>query len=303
MEVEQSSNDDKGNSQHTGERRRIPRTFCVLVSLLVAYSVKEITFGAHLPSVDSFKSRTKWGLEEESMLVLHWINPELGLEKQHLESVDVQAEISTLHKKKYIPIDEIHKFGYIHTGAWMVVLDTNTTMQDAKILMLKRSAHVVTCPNYWSLLGEHSNRDEEPTDFAIRGMREEMGEQFYRQFLHTGGKIKPLLNHPIFFKRDYDTPDGKRMDRQINYIFTIEMNTPSAVLEKLSKVDNDAAEVAWVTKHEIEQWLTETENEKFCHNATRALVRRIMEELNHLEQSTKNKTTAASSSSSSSEDS
>mmetsp|Transcript_37569 Transcript_37569/g.91153 ORF Transcript_37569/g.91153 Transcript_37569/m.91153 type:complete len:301 (+) Transcript_37569:188-1090(+) len=281
MDVE-SSHDDKRNPQPKRQKRRILRMLCVVGSLLAAYVAKEIAFSAHLSSTDSPRSRNK-GSVKESMLILHWKNPEVGSRKQHLDFVNVEAEIKTQNQRKYAPIDTIHKFGHLHTGAWMVVLDTNAAMQDAKILMLKRSPHVVTCPNYWSFLGEHSNRDEKPKDFVIRGMREELGERFYHQFVQTGGEIKPLVDHPIFFKRDYDTPRGKRMDRQINYIFTIEMNTPATVLEKLSIVDKEAAEVAWVTKHEIKRWLTETPNERFCHNATTAVMDLVMEQLESLE--------------------
>lgn len=282
MEVE-SSHDDKNSTKPKSQRRPSSRPFCALVALLAAYVTKEISFGAYLSRADSPRSRNKDGSVKESMLILHWKDPEFGLRKQHLESMNMEAEIKTGNKKKYAPIDTIHKLGYLHTGAWMVVLDTNATMQDAKILMLKRSADVVTCPNFWSLLGEHSNLDEEPNDFAIRGMREELGERFYDQFIQTGGKIKPLLDQPIFFKRDYDTSRGKRMDRQINYIFTIEMNTAATVLEKLSNVDKEAAEVAWVAKHEIMRWLTQTPTERFCHNATTAVMHIIMERLYSLE--------------------
>ncbi|KAL3945062.1 MAG: hypothetical protein SGBAC_000853 [Bacillariaceae sp.] len=282
MEVE-SSYDDKNSTKPKSRRRPIPRTLCVLTILLAAYVTKEITFDAYLSRADSLRSRNQDGGVEESMLILHWKDPEFGLRKQHLESMNIEAEIKTGSKKKYAPIDTIHKLGYLHTGAWMVVLDTNATVQDAKILMLKRSADVVTCPNFWSLLGEHSNRDEKPNDFAIRGMREELGERFYDQFIQTGGKIKPLLDQPIFFKRDYNTSRGKRMDRQINYIFTIEMNTAANVLKRLYNVDKEAAEVAWVTKTEIMRWLTETPTERFCHNATTAVMHIIMERLHSLE--------------------
>ena len=78
-------------------------------------------------------------------------------------------------------------------------------------------------------------------------------------------------------------PYWKRMDRQINYIFTIEMNTHVEVLQELSKVDKEAVEVAWVTKAEIKRWLTEAPSENFCHNATREVVNLIMRRLDSLE--------------------
>ncbi len=67
-------------------------------------------------------------------------------------------------------IDVVHRDGRLHVGHVLFVMDAM-----GHVLFMKRSGDVVTCPNTWSVLGEHANVDEMPNDVAIRGIVEELG--------------------------------------------------------------------------------------------------------------------------------
>mmetsp|Transcript_2152 Transcript_2152/g.4534 ORF Transcript_2152/g.4534 Transcript_2152/m.4534 type:complete len:369 (+) Transcript_2152:352-1458(+) len=70
------------------------------------------------------------------------------------------------------PIDITHRRGLMHVGHCLFVMDKR-----GKMLFLKRSKEVVTCPNTWSILGEHSVAGEvnDGWDVVFRGMFEELG--------------------------------------------------------------------------------------------------------------------------------
>lgn len=203
----------------------------------------------------------------ESLVVYDWKDPELGSMKQHMEIVRMDTQVTRRGYKRYFPISEVHQKDMLHTGACAAIVDTNITMQDAKILLLKRGPQLMTCPNTWSIMGEHTYRDEEPKETILRGLKEELGDSVYRWFLKMGGNPKPLLQNPILFHLDYHDDRG-RMERQITYTYVIEMNTPLEELQKMMKVDEEVAEVTWMTRQEIQDgWMNSYKpSEKFCHH-------------------------------------
>jgi hypothetical protein len=67
-------------------------------------------------------------------------------------------------------IDIVHRDARLHVGHVLFVMDG-----EGYVLFMKRSGDVVTCPNTWSVLGEHANDNEMPNDVAIRGIVEELG--------------------------------------------------------------------------------------------------------------------------------
>ncbi|KAL3817475.1 hypothetical protein ACHAXA_001482 [Cyclostephanos tholiformis] len=84
----------------------------------------------------------------------------------HLTPIDPSALIPTGASN----IDVAHRRGELHVGHVLFVMDVG-----GYVLFLKRSTNVVTCPDTWSVLGEHANIDESPHDAAMRGIAEELG--------------------------------------------------------------------------------------------------------------------------------
>ena len=59
------------------------------------------------------------------------------------------------HAKRFVLIDVAHRNGYVHSGSALYIMDSS-----GLLLFLQRSTNLVTCPNTWSLLGEHSTVGE-----------------------------------------------------------------------------------------------------------------------------------------------
>ena len=101
------------------------------------------------------------------------------------------------------PLDLVHRQGRPHKGVWVFVVNAAGQM-----LLLRRSAHMMTCPNTWSIVGEHNQPGESYLQAGRRGVAEELGwsvEQVARMPLS-------LLGAPIFFEHSY--ANIARTDRQ-----------------------------------------------------------------------------------------
>jgi len=143
----------------------------------------------------------------------------------------------------YVPIDTAHRHGNIHMGTWIFVIDTNinkkkntTVHKNFHILLLKRGAKLVTCPNTWSLVGEHTYRNEEPMATVRRGLTEELGSRFVTELLVDSntnnnnktnnkkkvGTIRNMTQFPIYFEQNWE--NGGRIDRQVTYLWLVELN-------------------------------------------------------------------------------
>jgi len=142
----------------------------------------------------------------------------------------------------YVPIDTAHRNGNIHMGTWIFVIDTNinkkknaTVHKNFHILLLKRGPQLVTCPNTWSLVGEHTYRNEEPMATVRRGLTEELGSRFVTELLVDSntnnnntnnkkkvGTIRNMTQFPIYFEQNWE--NGGRIDRQVTYLWLVELN-------------------------------------------------------------------------------
>lgn len=68
-----------------------------------------------------------------------------------------------------IPIDTVHRLGILHRGVWLHIVSS-----DAKLLLVRRSMVMATCPGLLSIIGEHHSGRETDEDCAERALREEM---------------------------------------------------------------------------------------------------------------------------------
>jgi isopentenyldiphosphate isomerase len=168
------------------------------------------------------------------------------------DEVNIMKTLRLLPGEHSLSIDEIHRQGSFHTGTWITVMDSQQ-----RILMLKRAPHLVTCPNAWSLLGEHASPNDKgaPLDTAKRGMREELGDSILSHVLF----YKQLTNQPVFYYRDYGPSNGNRIDRQLTYLYYIQLDGMGSELEL--HLDNGVADQRWISVLEIQDWIRAEETE------------------------------------------
>lgn len=171
-----------------------------------------------------------------------------------IDHPNLHDEVNILKTLRLIPenlsIDEIHRRGLYHYGTWICLLD-----DQQHILMLKRASHLVTCPNAWSLLGEHASPDEAPLETVKRGMREELGDSILSH-VHS---YKQLTNHPVFYYREYGPSNGNRIDRQLTYLYWVQLDSKGSELEL--HLDNEVAGVRWISLQEVKDWILAEETQ------------------------------------------
>lgn len=267
---------DDIKSQKKGHKKRIPVAWILSAVTGILYVIQE-TY-----SLSSLVVSPPTYGKNESLLLWDWRDAERGSMKQHMEFVRMETEVTDRgNRKHYADIEYVHQNGLLHTGVVAAVIDSNITQLDAKILLLKRSPQLVTCPNSWSVMGEHTYRDETPKETAIRGLREELGDALYQLFLTKGGKILPLVKHPVYFKGDYG---HGRIDRQMTFLYAVEMNTPLNVLRNMLQLDEEVADAAWMTRQEIQDgWMNYNPREKFCNHEMTIFLQLVLHRIEDLE--------------------
>ncbi|KAI2511718.1 hypothetical protein MHU86_2612 [Fragilaria crotonensis] len=165
-------------------------------------------------------------------------------EPEHLTPINATADL-TLRSTLY-SIDTAHRQGLIHVGTWIWIEDV-----DGKVLVLKRSPHLVTCPNSYSLVGEHAKGFEDPNETWRRAIREELGEAMLGRIK----SVKQLPDSPVYYFRDYGTLNSNRIDRQLTYLWWIKMDMVGSQLP--IKPDAEIAYHDWIETRTLQQWFNE----------------------------------------------
>ncbi|KAL7438797.1 hypothetical protein ACHAXH_005370 [Discostella pseudostelligera] len=193
----------------------------------------------------------------------------------HLTPIDP----STLISKGAYPIDTVHINGYLHTGHVVFVMDASR-----KLLFLQRSSNVITCPNTWSVLGEHTSIDDgSPWETVIRGIEEELGFRSFGQDTtnfpmmwnadlhpsHVTSSIKtrgakPLLpiritiqnitEYPLYYIRYYGSRNEGRVDRQLTYLWLVYFPKKEELISW--KLDEEVASSKWISLEDVATWLS-----------------------------------------------
>lgn len=202
--------------------------------------------------------------------------PERFREPTHLTPIDpaVLIEMGTES------IDSAHRKGLLHIGGILYVMDAA-----GKFLLMKRSSSVVTCPDTWSIVGEHSIGGEDAGNLPIRALEEELG----LDASYIGATIKNLTEHPLYYIRKYGARNGNRIDRQLTYLWLVKL--PKRQQEIDWRLDHEVADKKWITLELFDHWLQADEandstvnesNEEdddgppvgdFCHRTIRSLLR------------------------------
>eukprot|EP00927_Polykrikos_kofoidii_P068495 TRINITY_DN63863_c0_g1_i1.p1 TRINITY_DN63863_c0_g1~~TRINITY_DN63863_c0_g1_i1.p1 ORF type:complete len:288 (-),score=32.16 TRINITY_DN63863_c0_g1_i1:25-888(-) len=179
-------------------------------------------------------------------------------------------------RSELLPIDRVHREGLVHTGSWISVTDPTGTV----ILLLKRGPMRFTCPNTWELVGEHSQRDEKPEQTARRAISEVLGEKV----LESVSLISTLTKYPLYFLRHYGPKNGNKVDRQLTYLWRVQLNKPYREIELDMDLDDEVADHRWIELNALERWLErdgetlansssrDTAELDFCHSTIRLLM-------------------------------
>jgi ADP-ribose pyrophosphatase YjhB (NUDIX family) len=180
------------------------------------------------------------------------------------------------------PIGDVHSSGLLHRGIWLFVREQPT----GRILMLRRSPSVVTCPGAWGLVGEHSLAAEPWRRTAQRALREELGLEL------PLARIS-LLGQPVLFKSDYARDGGlgarvRGTKRDLQVTATLLAELPPGPPPKFT-FDEDVAESTWLSPSEVEQWALSdardaraagNESARYvCNDPIRALLRLALRRL------------------------
>eukprot|EP00593_Proboscia_inermis_P009555 CAMPEP_0171313268 /NCGR_PEP_ID=MMETSP0816-20121228/40039_1 /TAXON_ID=420281 /ORGANISM="Proboscia inermis, Strain CCAP1064/1" /LENGTH=237 /DNA_ID=CAMNT_0011800381 /DNA_START=26 /DNA_END=739 /DNA_ORIENTATION=+ len=180
--------------------------------------------------------------------------PQNTSEPAHLSAIDTSTLIS--RNPDIVHIDAAHRQGLIHHGAWILLIDSNQ-----KLLMLKRGPQLITCPNSWSPMGEHRLRYESIIDTVKRGMNEELGPIVWRRYVKRAGNLTSL---PLYYIRDYGEANENRVDRQVTWIYHVQLKSPGETVGNVMNLDSEVADWGWFGVNEIEEWLQRTPDD-FCH--------------------------------------
>ena len=196
---------------------------------------------------------------------------------EFLDPVDMTKHMRARHT--YQTIDQAHRQGLYHTGVWIHVTDST----GQKLLLLKRGPHLVTCPNSWGLVGEHTNRDETPLETVQRALVEELWGGRNATYTHRVQFLRKITDHPVFYLRDYGPSRQYRIDRQITYLYEVGMKHTSdqVVLE----LDDEVADHQWISLDDYRQWMQRDATTKnyvdFCHSTITRLGNFALEKLLH----------------------
>lgn len=196
----------------------------------------------------------------------------------HLDPINPLIE---LKHSGFENIDRTHKNGLIHAGTWIHVVDSSLKGDDPKLLLVKRGENLVTCPGTWSLIGEHAFRNEAPLNTARRGIQEEVGQRAL-DYVDKHGSIRNMTDIPVYYERDYGASNGGRVDRQITYLWLVEMNLGKKnsggrgeELNVLLDLDDEVADHKWISLSEFEDWVSrdkESSSKAFCHDTIISLI-------------------------------
>ena len=200
--------------------------------------------------------------------------PDGDITKQppHLTPID---PVISLQSKGFTTLDQAHREGLIHAGNFVYVVD-----KDDKLLLMRRGPDLVTCPLAWSMVGEHAYRDESKKETLMRGIEEELGGKTLKSLVDTGSYTE-LSDLPLFYFRDYGPELDGRIDRQVTYIWLVELGLSADELEKgILQLDEEVYEHKWMSLDEAEKWVKDDmaavkeggKMDSFCHETMGSLM-------------------------------
>ena len=190
----------------------------------------------------------------------------------HLTAID---PIISLKSRGFTTLDQAHREGLIHAGNFVYVVD-----KDDKLLLMRRGPDLVTCPLAWSMVGEHAYRDETKKETLMRGIEEELGGKTLKSLVDAGSYAE-LSELPLFYFRDYGPELDGRIDRQVTYIWLVELSMSAEELEDgILQLDEEVYDHKWMPLDEAELWVEDDmaavkeggKLDTFCHDTMGSLM-------------------------------
>ena len=190
----------------------------------------------------------------------------------HLTPIDPAI---SLQSRGFTTLDKAHREGLIHGGNFVYVVD-----KDDKLLLMRRGPDLVTCPLAWSMVGEHAYRDESKKETLMRGIEEELGGKTLKSLVDEGSYTE-LSDLPLFYFRDYGPELDGRIDRQVTYIWLVELGLSAEELENgILQLDEEVYEHKWIPLNEAEKWVKDDmaavkdggKLDTFCHDTMGSLM-------------------------------
>ena len=183
------------------------------------------------------------------------------------EKNNTQSREEEKRSRLYLDIDKVHKGAYLHHCVWVLIADS-----DQKLLLLRRAPTLMTCPDTWGFLGEHSLYDE-PIDTTLhRGFYEELKidtDVWDAHVVEFQNLTSPHL--PVYYIRDYGPSNGYRLEKQLTWLILVKFNiTGESLEESFFNYDDEVADSKWLTKEEVIKEIEEHPDE-FCHSSIREL--------------------------------
>ena len=162
-------------------------------------------------------------------------------------------------RPNYRTLNDAHLEGLVHTGVWIHVTATTTNADsNVQVLLLKRGPQLVTCPNMWGLVGEHTNGNETPRETVQRALMEELwsdeSHDNIAALVHSRvAFVRPITPRPVYYVRDYGPGHENRVDRQITYLYEVRMrHTRDQVILRL---DDEVADHQWISLKSYREWM------------------------------------------------
>ena len=190
----------------------------------------------------------------------------------HLTPIDPAI---SLQSRGFTTLDKAHREGLVHAGNFVYVVD-----KDDKLLLMRRGPDLVTCPLAWSMVGEHAYRDESKKETLMRGIEEELGGKTLKSLVDEGSYTE-LSDLPLFYFRDYGPELDGRIDRQVTYIWLVELGLSAEELENgILQLDEEVYEHKWIPLNEAEKWVKDDmaavkdggKLDTFCHDTMGSLM-------------------------------
>ena len=114
----------------------------------------------------------------------------------------------------------------------------------------------------------------------MRGIKEELGGKMLKALVDTGSYTE-LSELPLFYFRDYGPELDGRIDRQVTYIWLVELGLSAEEMENgILQLDREVYEHKWMLLDEAEKWVRDDmatvmeggKLDNFCHDTMGSLM-------------------------------
>ena len=180
-----------------------------------------------------------------------------------------KKQYNMVPRQEYMTLNDAHLEQLVHTGVWIHVTTDATNGgddDDLQILLLKRGPQLMTCPNMWGLVGEHTNGNETPPETVQRALVEELWggkgndnkEAIAKIFHSRVAFIRNITEYPVYYYRNYGPSGQYRVDRQVTYLYEVRLKhntSSSSSAPAILKLDDEVVDHKWISLTDYRKWM------------------------------------------------